>query len=175
MVSAAGIETGTVLARRQRVGSSEISETVFAPGCRLSWHSHPHTCLAVVTRGAVRKRFEGVEEGAIDGTVVEMPAEERHEDLFGRDGARIVVLESESEPGTLGCFRDWTATRLAHCVSRELEMLMQDFSSPPSLSQIAGEIGLHPRSSPASFVPTTGRASVSTAAVSGSSGRRSGS
>ena len=183
LVSAAAIETGTVLARRQRVGGFEVSEVVFAPDRRLTWHSHPHSCLAVVTDGAVRKRFTQVEEDAADGTVVEMPAEERHEDLFGRHGARIVVVESEDSPGTLRCFRDWSATVLAHRVSRELaqpdaytplaleglalelkaavarqrdnghrvprldavrEMLVQDLSTPPSLSQIAREIGIHP-------------------------------
>jgi AraC family transcriptional regulator len=119
-VSAAGIETGTLSARRQRVGDSELSEVVFAPEVRLTWHGHPHTCLAVVTNGGVRKTFSGLEEDAVDGTVVEMPAEERHQDLFGRDGATIVVLESDGEPGTLRCFRDWKATMLAHSVSREL-------------------------------------------------------
>jgi AraC family transcriptional regulator len=183
LVSVEAIETGTMLARRQRVGVFEVSEVVFAPDRRLFWHSHPHTCLAVVTQGAVRKRFTKLEEDAVDGTVVEMPAEERHEDLFGREGARIVVVESDESPGTLRCFRDWNATLLAHRVSRELarpdaytplaleglaleltaaaarqhevrqpeprldtvrELIVQDLSSPPSLSQIAGEIGLHP-------------------------------
>jgi AraC family transcriptional regulator len=180
---AAGVAKGTVLAHRWRLGSSEISDVVFAPGSRLTWHFHPHTCLAVVIGGSVRKRFPRLEEDATDGTVIEMPAEERHEDLFGRDGARIVVLESDDRPGTLRCFRDWRATVLAHRVSRELarpdaftslaleglaleievavareragrhheprldavrEMLLDDLSSPPSLSSIAREIGLHP-------------------------------
>jgi hypothetical protein len=47
-----------------------------------------HSCLAVVTKGPVRKRSARVEEDAVAGTVVEMPAEERHEDLFGREGAQ---------------------------------------------------------------------------------------
>lgn len=117
------------------------------------------------------------------GTVIEMPAEEPHEDRFGRDGARIVVVESEAERETLCCFRDWGATVLAQRVSSELarpdaytglaleglaleltatvgrhrdsgpgdprldavrEMLVEDLSSPPSLSQIARELGIHP-------------------------------
>jgi AraC family transcriptional regulator len=137
----------------------------------------------VVIEGGVRKSFARVEEDAVDGTVVQMPAEERHEDLFGRNGARIVVVESEHEPGTLRSFRDWKATALAHDMSRELaqpdaytplaleglalelaaiagrrrdpapreprldvvrDMLAGDLSSPPSLSRIAEEIGLHP-------------------------------
>jgi AraC family transcriptional regulator len=182
-VNATGIEAGTVLTRRQRFSDLEISEVVFAPDHRLTWHGHPHSCLAVVISGGVRKRFSRLEEDAIEGTVVEMPAEERHEDLFGPDGSRIVVIESDREPRTLRCFRDWRATVLAHHISRELaqpdaytalaleglalvlaatvarqpdiehreprldavrEILAQDLSSPPSLSQIAHEIGLHP-------------------------------
>jgi AraC family transcriptional regulator len=183
VASAAGIETGTVLVRRQRVGGREISDVAFAPGRRLSWHFHPRSCLAVVTGGRVRKRFSRVEEDAGLGTVIVMPAEELHEDMFGRDGARIVVIESEAGWQRLRCFRDWGAAVLAHRVSRELalpdaftglaleglalelsaivarsrdggpreprldtvrEMLVEDLSSPPSLSRIARELGVHP-------------------------------
>jgi quercetin dioxygenase-like cupin family protein len=120
LVNATGIQVGTVLARRQRLSNFEISEVVFAPDHRLSWHGHPQNCLAVVIRGDVRKTFSRFEEDAVDGTVVEMPAGERHEDLFGPDGARIVVVESDQEPGRPRCFRDWKATVLAHDISREL-------------------------------------------------------
>jgi AraC family transcriptional regulator len=182
-VRATAVEQGTILARRQRVGRSEISEVIFAPDARLSWHHHPRSCVAVVITGAVRKRFPRVEEDADHGFVIEMPAEERHEDLFGRDGARIVVVESEGRPGALRCFRDWKATVLAHSVSRELAhpdaytqlsleglaleltatvargrdavhreprlevvrmMLADRLSQPPSLSEIACEVNLHP-------------------------------
>jgi AraC family transcriptional regulator len=183
IVSASAVELGTVSARRQRVGTSEISAVVFGPEVRLSWHHHPRSCLAVVIDGAIRKVFPRTEEDAVDGTVIEMPAEERHEDLFGRDGARIVVLESEERSGALRCFRDWKATMLAHDVSRELEhpdaytqlsleglaleltatvarlrdrprheprlalvdaMLADRIAHPPSLSEIAHEVGVHP-------------------------------
>jgi len=182
-VSATGIQVGTVQARSQRLSDYEISEVVFAPDHHLSWHGHPHSCLAVVISGDLRKTFSGLEEDATAGTVVEMPAEEQHEDLFGPEGARIVVIESDQEPGRRRCFRDWRATVLAHDISRELaqpdaytplaleglalelkatvarqpdiehrerrleavrEMLTKDLASPPSLSEIAREIDLHP-------------------------------
>jgi AraC family transcriptional regulator len=168
---------------RQRVGDYRISDVAFAPDCRLSWHFHPRSCLAIVTGGEVRKRFARIEADAVCGTVIEMPAEEPHEDLFGQDGARIVVFEFDAECETLRCFRDWGAAVLAHRVSRELaqpdsytglaleglaleltatvarhrdtdlgerrleavrEMLVENLSSPPSLSQIARAIGVHP-------------------------------
>jgi hypothetical protein len=64
--------------------------------------------------------------------VIEMPAAERHEDLLGRDGARIVVIESEVEGRDLRCFRSWRATVLAHDVSREL-------ADPDAFTQLALE------------------------------------
>jgi AraC family transcriptional regulator len=183
IVEATRVEAGTVSARRQRIGGSEISEVVFAPRARLSWHHHPRSCLAVVIGGAIRKVFPRIEEDAVDGTVIEMPAAERHEDLLGRDGARIVVIESEVEGRELRCFRSWRATVLAHDVSRELAspdaftqlaleglvlelgataargreavhheprldvvraMLADRLAHPPSLGEIASEVGLHP-------------------------------
>jgi len=86
----------------------------------------------VVIDGSVRKRFARRAEDALDGTVIQMPAEEPHEDLFGDHGARIVVIESEAEVGTLRCFRDWRATVLAHDVSREL-------ARPDAYTQLALE------------------------------------
>ena len=70
--------------------------------------------------GAVRKRFAASEGVAADGTVVTMPAEEPHEDEFGRDGARIVVVETDDEVGAAKAFRDWTATYLALRIADEL-------------------------------------------------------
>jgi AraC family transcriptional regulator len=131
-VGVAGVEAGTIEARRQRAGGQDISEVVFAPGRHLSWHFHPHGCLAVVTGGAVRKRFRRLEEDAVHGTVIEMPPRETHEDVFGRDGARIVVLASSSEPASPRCFRDWRAAVLAHEIAREL-------ANPDSFTQLALE------------------------------------
>lgn len=182
-MTATGIDAGTTRTRRARLDDADISEVVFAPDHRLTWHGHPHGCLAVVIGGGVHKTFSRAEEDAIGGTVIEMPPEEPHEDLFGPDGARIVVMESDAQRGDLRCFRDWRATVLAHHISRELaqpdaysslaleglalelraavgrqrdfqrreprldavrEILTRDLSSPPSLSRIAREVGLHP-------------------------------
>ena len=86
----------------------------------------------MVIGGAIRKVFPRTEEDAVDGTVIEMPAAERHEDLLGRDGPRIVVIESEVEGRELRCFRSWRATVLAHDVSREL-------AHPDAFTQLALE------------------------------------
>ncbi len=56
---------------------------------------------------------------ATRGLVVTMPNEERHEDRFGRTGARIVVVEL-CELESLSVFRDWEATLLSLRIAREL-------------------------------------------------------
>jgi AraC family transcriptional regulator len=136
-VGVAGVEAGTMEARRQRAGGQEVREVVFAPGRHLGWHFHPHGCLAVVTGGAVRKRFRRLEEDAGHGTVIEMPPAESHEDEFGREGARLVVLESEADAGPR-CFRDWRAAVLAHEIGRELAN--QDAFTPLALEGLALEL-----------------------------------
>jgi transcriptional regulator GlxA family with amidase domain len=54
------------------------------------------------------------------GGVVAMPSLEPHEDEFGSQGARLVVLESEGGIDRVSCSRDWEATMLAFRVAREL-------------------------------------------------------
>jgi len=49
-----------------------------------------------------------------------MPPEEPHEDMFGRDGARIVVVETDDGTYEVTSFRDWTATHLALRIAGEL-------------------------------------------------------
>ena len=89
------VAQGTSGVRAIDTGRFAVNEVSFAPERLLRWHSHPHGCIAVVVEGAVRKRFAGAERFADGGTVVTMPPEEPHEDVFGRDGARIVVVETD--------------------------------------------------------------------------------
>ena len=49
-----------------------------------------------------------------------MPPLELHEDLFGSDGARLVVVEADGCLTALAFSRDWAATLLAFRIAREL-------------------------------------------------------
>jgi AraC-like DNA-binding protein len=51
-----------------------------------------------------------------------MPPEEPHVDVFGRAGARIVVVETNDDPGLdkVSWSRDWDATVIALRIAREL-------------------------------------------------------
>ena len=114
------VAQGTSGVRAIDAGRFSVSEVSFAPARRLRWHAHPHGCIAVVVEGAARKRLAGTERIADAGTVVTMPPEEPHEDVFGRDGARIVVVETDEGMDEVTSFRDWTATHLALRIAGEL-------------------------------------------------------
>ena len=114
------VAQGTSGVRAIDAGRFSVSEVSFAPARLLRWHAHPHGCIAVVVEGAVRKRLAGAERFADGGTVVTMPPEEPHEDVFGRDGARIVVVETDEGMDEVTSFRDWTATHLALRIAGEL-------------------------------------------------------
>jgi AraC family transcriptional regulator len=94
--------------------------------------------MAVVLEGRVRKRFGAGYEDVSDGTLVVMPHEERHEDLFGREGARIVVVETDVDVGRVACFRDWSATLIAVRIARELAA--PDVFTPLALEGLSLEL-----------------------------------
>jgi AraC family transcriptional regulator len=114
------IAAGTTRRTEFRAGVFDIGEVEFAAGRRLVWHEHPRACIAVVVEGVVRKRFLRRVDEAAQGTVVTMPPVEPHEDVFGRNGARLVVVQADEGVAGVTCFRDWDATLLAFRITREL-------------------------------------------------------
>jgi AraC family transcriptional regulator len=114
------IATGTSRVRTAHAGAFDVSDIEFSAGCRLSWHEHPRACLAVVVDGVVRKRFARAGTELAYGGVIAMPPGERHEDEFGREGARLIVVEADDGVPTISWFRDWNATLLAFRVASEL-------------------------------------------------------
>jgi AraC family transcriptional regulator len=118
-VSPTAIIAGTSSHRAMSANSFGVSDIAFASGQRLAWHRHPSACTAIVIEGSVGKRFARTQHELGPGGVVTMPPQEPHEDLFGRDGARLVVVETETASG-ISCFRDWGATLIAFRIAREL-------------------------------------------------------
>jgi AraC family transcriptional regulator len=118
-MSATAISAGTSSHRTMAANGFALSDIEFAPACCITLHAHPRACAAVVVDGAVRKRFGSHGHELGPGGVVRMPPEEPHEDLFGREGARLVVVETD-EGGGVSCFRDWGATLIAARIAREL-------------------------------------------------------
>jgi AraC family transcriptional regulator len=127
-MTSVAVDTGTSSVRGMRAGSFEVSKVDFAAERRLAWHAHPKACVAVVMEGAVRKRFARSSAEADVGTVVAMPPEEGHEDLFGRSGSSIVVVESRDRVERVACFKAWEALLIGMRIARELT-LADEFSA----------------------------------------------
>jgi AraC family transcriptional regulator len=132
------ISAGTTSRSGLRAGPFEVSEVAFAGGVELPWHAHPRGCVAVVVGGAVEKRFARLRADAEPGTIVTMPAGESHADAFGREGARIVVVETDEPVPRVVAFRDWGAALLGHRIARELAA--PDAYTPLALEGLALEL-----------------------------------
>jgi len=137
-MTATSIDAGSAQRSSLRAGAFELSDVVFPSARRLSWHEHPRACVAIVVAGAVRKRFAGSEDELRDGGVVAMPPEEPHEDVFGTDGARLVVIEADDGVRRVACCRSWEATLLAFRIARELRR--RDAFTPLALEGLALEL-----------------------------------
>jgi AraC family transcriptional regulator len=59
----------------------------------LPWHEHAATSLCFVVSGHYVERMRGREHECPPRSVVFKPAAERHADVFGRDGARCLLIE----------------------------------------------------------------------------------
>lgn len=132
------VDAGTLAHRRVRVGSLTVSRVDFAAGRRLTWHAHPHACIAVVLDGDVRKRFARQRADADKGTVVSMPPDEAHEDRFGRNGSSIVVVESENGVERVSWLREWQALLIGLRIAHELALA--DEFSPLAVEGLALEL-----------------------------------
>jgi len=132
------IAAGTSSGNGVQTGGFDVSEIVFPAGRRLDWHEHPRACVAVVVDGMVRKRFARGEGELGFGGVVAMPCLEPHEDVFGRQGARLVVVEADDGVKSVFWFRDWSATLTAFRIARELAA--PDAFTPLALEGLALEL-----------------------------------
>ncbi|HEX3455918.1 MAG TPA: AraC family transcriptional regulator [Gaiellaceae bacterium] len=106
---------------RHRVGSFEVSEAHVRPR-HSGWHAHPHATIAVVLDGDQRKHYRARTTEASQGTVVVTPAEELHQDTFGRDGTALVLVECGYGFEAAASFVDWNAFLIARRIERELNL-----------------------------------------------------
>jgi AraC family transcriptional regulator len=67
--------------------------------------------------------------------VVVTPAEERHQDTFGRDGTMLVLVECDNGIESPASFVDWNALVIALRIERELHL--DDAYSPLALEGLA--------------------------------------
>jgi AraC family transcriptional regulator len=137
-MSAVAVSDGTSRRASLSVGRFRVSEVVFPPNRRLPWHAHPVGCIAIVADGVVHKRFARFEAGAEPGAMITMPAEELHEDRFGRAGAVIVVVELRAFDGDVTCEPHPEAALLALRIRRELAE--PDVFTPVAVEGLALEL-----------------------------------
>jgi AraC-like ligand binding domain len=133
----AAVAVGTAASSSLEVGCFDVSDVYFGPYRRIDRHAHPRACVAVVLGGAVRKQFDGLTIDATEGSVVTMPALEPHDDLFGRSGTRILVVENDLVKART-CFRNSRTTLIAIRAVQELEL--RDEFTPLALEGLALEL-----------------------------------
>jgi AraC family transcriptional regulator len=137
-VKAIPIANGTNRQASIGVGRFRVSDVGFGCDQLLPWHAHPSGCVAVVLEGAVRKEFARKGTVAAAGTLVTMPPEEAHSDLFGREGARIVVVEASEGIESVAYFRSWAAVQLGLRIAKEL--VSRDSFTPLAVEGLALEL-----------------------------------
>jgi AraC family transcriptional regulator len=146
------ITLGSADQRSVEVGGFRVTEADFPGLLRLESHFHERACLAVVLAGGVDKAFPRLGVVLPTATVVTMPAEERHRDLFTSGGARMLVIEPDHRD--LGmreklrpcarvfdeviALRDEGAADVARRISQELRVL--DPVSPLAIDGLALEL-----------------------------------
>jgi len=74
-----------------------VSEVRFNPGLYLPSHYHDTACLTVMLAGGLRERFPRQTLDCVPGWVLAKPWQERHDDLFSREGCREIVIELPAE------------------------------------------------------------------------------
>lgn len=73
-----------------------VSSVTFPPGLLLRSHYHERACFSVVVHGGIEKRFRRQTYESLPASVVTMPPQERHRDLFANEGTHMLVVEPET-------------------------------------------------------------------------------
>lgn len=75
-----------------RLGDAVVFDGAYPPGHRFEPHTDGRPRISVVLRGAVKEEARGREEVASAASVVVKPADVRHRNAFGPEGARLVSV-----------------------------------------------------------------------------------
>ena len=81
------------IVRRHEVSGFILSESRYAPGTKISPHSHAHAYLCILLDGGYREVFNGVERCCVPSTLIFHPAGEVHSDHFLGAGGTIFRFE----------------------------------------------------------------------------------
>jgi AraC family transcriptional regulator len=111
----------------------------FPPGLELPRHAHDRATLATVISGEFRKQLVGGGQECRPCTVLAEPAGERHANVFGPRGARVVLLQpldGQVDPRWAGVLCRPRATVDPGCVELA-RRIGAELSGPDDLSALA--------------------------------------
>ena len=104
------VTMGSPSFRHVRTPMVEVVSAWFPPNARLESHTHAKAVFGVMLAGAFRTRILGSEVDYLASSAWTEPAEERHANVAGDQGAHVVIVQ----PGS-------SATDIAHACRRLLE------------------------------------------------------
>jgi AraC family transcriptional regulator len=87
----ASAEPGIVASRT--IPGFSIKDFRQPPHQRLPWHEHTHASICFVVSGSYAEQVRGRVEECAPRSMMFKPAGERHADVFGRSGARCLLME----------------------------------------------------------------------------------
>ena len=113
----------------RRLGGLQVSATTYTSDSALPWHVHDEAYLCLVAAGAYRQQSSQGELDCQPGLLLAHPADHRHANRFGPDGARCISIFVTHEAGDgvsrlLGDHRQLRlpdAGRLLARIERELQ------------------------------------------------------
>lgn len=78
---------------RRTIAGFSLKAFAQAPNFHLRWHEHEHPSICFVVSGFYAERARGREQECAARSMVCKPAGEPHSDIFGRTGARCLLIE----------------------------------------------------------------------------------
>ncbi|MGH7639010.1 MAG: helix-turn-helix domain-containing protein, partial [Gemmatimonadaceae bacterium] len=92
-VQGAPVLRGNLQVRELDLRGFRVAEVCFPPGLHLPSHYHETACLTVMLDGTLRERLPGRTIDCPAGHVLAKPWGERHDDTFGPNGSRQIIVE----------------------------------------------------------------------------------
>jgi AraC family transcriptional regulator len=81
--------------RTVEAGGLLVTDAEFPAGAHLCTHVHDRTCVATTVAGRFDSRMRGQSYWSRPSMVLTEPAEERHDNVFGTGGARVLVVQPD--------------------------------------------------------------------------------
>ena len=131
------------------IGGLLVTDATFPPGGRLCPHVHDRTCIATTLQGSFASRMRGRSHWSRPGMVVIEPAGERHDNVFGEDGARILIVQPDRGrqellrpfAGFLDSINHFADTRIALLAHRlSMEVVRPDEVTPLAIEAVGLEL-----------------------------------